>query len=116
MASNYPAGVTDAMIDELLGYDEPELTDEELDAMYLDRLEQEAAALPPAEFPECAYTSALEVGLIAAAHKGSPSALALLTSAERAIALSICYGLADELPRIAPIIVAVRMPAELEAA
>jgi hypothetical protein len=48
--SNYPAGVTDAMIDELVGYDVPEPTDEEIEAAYLDRLEAEAAMLPPYDF------------------------------------------------------------------
>lgn len=46
MASNYPPGVSDAD-PEFWSWDyEPEPTDEELEELYLDSLEQQAAALP----------------------------------------------------------------------
>jgi hypothetical protein len=48
---NYPAGVTDAdFYDQPWEMADPEPTDEELEAEYLDRLEQEAEALPPYDF------------------------------------------------------------------
>lgn len=49
MAYWYPAGVTEA---DFYDYDEPdyEPTEADLEDEYLDRLEQEAAALPPADF------------------------------------------------------------------
>lgn len=48
MAGNYPAGVTDAdFCDELW---EPEPSDEDFEGEYLERIEDEAAQLPPYDF------------------------------------------------------------------
>lgn len=55
MDNNLPQGTTQESLDRALGWDDehPELSDEELEAEYMEKLESAAADAPPLVFHEC---------------------------------------------------------------
>jgi hypothetical protein len=97
MASNYPAGVTDAMIDELVGDDNEEAVAEraELAAAYerIKQFELERGGFSP-----------------------SPEPADHVWTDQEIVEYEAWLAIAGQFPRIAPVSVAVRMPAEWEEA